>query len=71
MSDDLPGALAAYEHARKPRVDRIVAQSRRLGAVAQWRSALGGWLRRQLVRATPARTMRRQLDALYGVPWPE
>ncbi|WP_369373115.1 FAD-dependent monooxygenase [Streptomyces sp. cg36] len=50
---DVDAALTAYDLARRPRTQRIARRSRRIGAVAQWRSAPATALRDLLLRMTP------------------
>ncbi len=70
---DHAAAFAAYERARMPRANRIVAQSRSIGRVGSWSSPLAVALRNAALRLTPgsmvARMLREQIgyDAL-GVP---
>ncbi|MGL4285648.1 MAG: FAD-dependent oxidoreductase [Phreatobacter sp.] len=45
----LPQLLAAFEHERRDRVERIVAYSRKIGALKQ-RGPLGTWLQNNLMR---------------------
>ncbi len=60
---DLAEGLAAYEARRVARANRFVAESRRLGQVAQWRHPIARIARTALLRATPAAQMERRLRA--------
>ena len=64
---EVPEALRAYEHARKPRADDIARQSRRMSAVAHLRNPAATTLRNLAMRAAPAGTTFRRLDALVNV----
>ena len=57
-------ALRDYEARRFERTARIVARSRRIGRVAQWRSPLARGMRDALLRRVPGRV---QLDRLADV----
>lgn len=59
-------ALAAYERARVPRANRFVADSRRMGQVAQWRNPVARWARTALLRATPASRMAERMRGLLA-----
>ncbi len=61
---DLPGSLAAYESLRRPRTEAVLKMSRRADKAAQLASPLGWRLRNAVVRATPERAQRRQLESL-------
>lgn len=65
---ETPGtAFAAYERCRKPRAERIVLASRRVGRLATIDSTVGCRLRNLAARRTPARLTRR-LRAIQAVP---
>ena len=64
---EVPEALRAYEHSRKPRADDIARQSRRMSAVAHLRNPAATTLRNLAMRAAPAGTTFRRLDALVNV----
>lgn len=53
--DTVEGALAAYEQCRKPRAERIVDDSRRLGRLATIESGIGCRLRNLAARLVPER----------------
>ena len=61
---DVPGALRAYEHWRKPRADDIARQSRRMSAMAHLRNPAATTVRNLAMRAAPAGATLRRLDAL-------
>lgn len=63
---DHAAAFAAYEAARHRRTDRIVALSRRFGAIGQWRHPALVALREALVRMTPASLLERTLRDQIG-----
>ena len=63
-SDDLSSALAQYEAIRRPRADAVLRLSRRTDKSAQLASPFGCRLRNALVRWTPERAYRRQLEPL-------
>ncbi|WP_216072811.1 hypothetical protein, partial [Acinetobacter baumannii] len=44
-----PGRLAAFEHERRDRVERIVAFSRKIGALKR-RGPVGTWIQNNLMR---------------------
>lgn len=68
----LPGGLRAYEGQRRPRVTRLVVDSRRMGAVAQLSNPLLVALRDRAFRwLARESTVRRRLAALYAVPVPD
>ncbi len=58
------GLVERYAALRGRRVRRVQLQSRRIGAVAHWRSPLARRLRDALLRVVPERSARRQLRAL-------
>jgi 2-polyprenyl-6-methoxyphenol hydroxylase-like FAD-dependent oxidoreductase len=62
---ELGTALRAYEEMRRTRTDRVVAQSRRFGRIAQWSNGLARAARNAIMRATPGVT-ERQLRWLYA-----
>lgn len=66
-ADTVERALAAYEAARRPRVEMIQQRSWRIGQIAQWESRAGCFLRNTLVRFTPERTARRGLEAIAKI----
>jgi len=53
------GAFAAYESERKPRADRLRAESRRLGRLGTLQSTLGCRLRNAVIDAVPDAAVRR------------
>jgi len=55
-------ALAAYESKRIARANRVVVESRRLGAIAQWSHPMACRLRDALVRVTPTARVARRLE---------
>ncbi len=57
-----PDALVAYEAKRLARANRVVVESRRVGAIAQWSHPLACRLRDALVRATPSARVARRLE---------
>jgi 2-polyprenyl-6-methoxyphenol hydroxylase-like FAD-dependent oxidoreductase len=61
---DVGGALAEYEHRRRPRVERIREQSWRFGRLAQWQNPAACVLRDALVRLTPDRVAVGALERL-------
>ncbi|HEV2771533.1 MAG TPA: FAD-dependent monooxygenase [Thermoleophilaceae bacterium] len=61
---ELRGALAAYESTRRPRTEAVLKMSRRVDTAAQLASPLGCRLRNAVVRRTPERARRRQLEPL-------
>ena len=63
---EVPEALRAYEHSRKPRADDIARQSRRMSAVAHLRNPAATTVRNLAMRAAPARATLRRLDALVN-----
>lgn len=58
------GLVERYAALRERRVRRVQLQSRRIGAVAHWRSPLARRLRDGLLRVVPERSAQRQLRAL-------
>jgi 2-polyprenyl-6-methoxyphenol hydroxylase-like FAD-dependent oxidoreductase len=64
---EVPEALRAYEHSRKPRADDIARQSRRMSAVAHLRNPAATTIRNLAMRAAPAGATMRRLDALVDV----
>lgn len=64
----LARALAAYTRRRAARVRRVQDQSRRLGRVGQWQSALACALRDRLLRLLPARAAAASLRRLIDAP---
>jgi 2-polyprenyl-6-methoxyphenol hydroxylase-like FAD-dependent oxidoreductase len=58
---DLPAALADYQRRRVARANRVVVESRRIGAVAQWSNPVAVALRSALLRATPASSVAGRL----------
>ncbi len=65
-SAPVPDALAAYEHRRKRRAERVVARSRIAGRLAQAAHPAAALLRDVLARATPDRATLRQAAAVLG-----
>lgn len=63
---DLVAALRRYEARRIPRTAAVVRQSRRIGAVGQWRHPLAVRLRDRLLRAAPPDLTQRQISAVVG-----
>lgn len=64
--------LPRYEAQRRPRTTQLTIDSWRFGSMAQLRNGVLRSLRDGMFRAFASeRTMRRRLDALYGVPIPE
>jgi 2-polyprenyl-6-methoxyphenol hydroxylase-like FAD-dependent oxidoreductase len=61
---EVPEALRAYEHSRKPRADDIARQSRRMSTVAHLRNPAATTIRNLALRAAPSRATLRRLDAL-------
>ena len=59
-------ALARYEAARRPRATRVARTARWLGRAAHLRPRWARALRDGVLRATPERASRRQLDDLYA-----
>ncbi|MEM6931811.1 MAG: FAD-dependent monooxygenase, partial [Myxococcota bacterium] len=66
----IPEGLAAYEARRRPRANRFVRRSYRLGAVAQWADPLACFLRDRAVAWTPRALARRSLAQLLDVEIP-
>ncbi|MER5727327.1 FAD-dependent monooxygenase [Streptomyces sp. NPDC002138] len=62
----VPAALAAYSAARCARTDALRVRSRRAGRIAALTHPLAVAARDVAVRATPARTVRRAMDDLFG-----
>jgi 2-polyprenyl-6-methoxyphenol hydroxylase-like FAD-dependent oxidoreductase len=62
---EIPALFAAFEQKRRPKVDWIVQQSRRIGQVAHWRYArgLGNWL----MRRAPIQMMDKQLARVFHI----
>jgi 2-polyprenyl-6-methoxyphenol hydroxylase-like FAD-dependent oxidoreductase len=60
----LAAALAAYENTRKPRTRAVHRMSLRIDRAAQLANPLGCRIRNALVRRTPERVRRRQLEPL-------
>jgi len=56
--------LQAYDRSRRPRTQRIVRQSRRIGAVAQWSFPAAAGARNALLRAVPAPAMMRSMRSV-------
>lgn len=63
---DHAAAYAAYAAERRRRTAKIVALSRRFGAVAQWRHPALVWLRERAVRMTPTALLDRTVRAQIG-----
>jgi 2-polyprenyl-6-methoxyphenol hydroxylase-like FAD-dependent oxidoreductase len=63
---EVPKALRAYEHSRKPRADDIARQARRMSAVAHLRNRAATTVRNLAMRAAPAAATLRRLDALVN-----
>ncbi|MCE9573195.1 MAG: FAD-dependent monooxygenase, partial [Deltaproteobacteria bacterium] len=61
-------ALARYQHIRVARANRIVRDSRRMGAVGQWRNPVACWLRDLALRATPRGTVQRAARKVQALP---
>jgi 2-polyprenyl-6-methoxyphenol hydroxylase-like FAD-dependent oxidoreductase len=61
-----PEALRAYEQARNTRASMLVKRSRAAGRIAHLRPAWQRSLRDAVLRRTPDRVRRRQLDAALG-----
>ncbi len=59
-------AFAAYERARMPRANRIVAQSRTIGRIGSWSSPIAVALRNTIFRMTPASVTTRVLREQIG-----
>lgn len=59
-------ALRQYETQRIPRTSFIVRQSRRIGAISQWRQPGAVWLRNFLVKNLLARVQTQQIIRLVG-----
>lgn len=57
----VPAALIAYDTQRRPRTQAIAARSRRVGTIAQWRSAPAVALRDRLMRVLPDNSLLRSL----------
>jgi 2-polyprenyl-6-methoxyphenol hydroxylase-like FAD-dependent oxidoreductase len=64
VTDGPDGALARYTTARAARVRAVQLTSRRIGAVAHWRSQPVDVLRTAAMRATPSTVGARTLDRL-------
>lgn len=62
---DLERAFARFEEVRRPKVNRVVSQSLRIGRVAHWEHARG--LRDWLMRRIPRSMLMRQVEWLYEV----
>ena len=62
--DELAGALARYESIRRPRAELTLKLSRQVDRAAQLTSPIGRRVLNHLVRHTPERVQRRQLDPL-------
>jgi 2-polyprenyl-6-methoxyphenol hydroxylase-like FAD-dependent oxidoreductase len=56
-SDYVDSALRDYQDRRIPRTSRLVLQSRRIGAMAQWENALLCFVRNAAVRAVLSRLL--------------
>src|SRR5579884_3991099 len=71
-SSGVVAALEEYENRRRPRTDRIVLLSRRIGEVSQWGNPIACFARNTMLRAMPASAAARQMksivryDALEG-----
>ncbi|MFN8494803.1 MAG: FAD-dependent monooxygenase [Caldilineaceae bacterium] len=63
---DAVAALRAYEAQRIPRTSFIVRQSRRVGAIGQWRQPGAVWVRNFLVKNILARIQTQQIIRLVG-----
>jgi 2-polyprenyl-6-methoxyphenol hydroxylase-like FAD-dependent oxidoreductase len=63
-SGDLAAALGEYESIRRPRAEAVLKLSRRADRAAQLASPLGWRLRNAVVRRSPERAQRRQLEPL-------
>lgn len=66
LESDLAAALSRYERVRLPRANDFVAQSHRLGRIAQTENALGCLLRDLLVWLTPNSVAKRSLERLLA-----
>lgn len=53
----IDGALAAYQHDRKERDEKLVKHSRQMGAMAMVHSPLGAWLRDEAMEHTPSKKL--------------
>ena len=67
-ADPIDAALARYQHLRIARANRIVRDSRRLGAVGQWRHPVACWLRDLALRATPRSAVQRAARRVQALP---
>ena len=65
---DVLDALTTYEHARKPRAEKVARQSRQMSGLAHQRNPAAVALRNVAMRATPAGATLRRLDHLVGRP---
>ena len=65
-ASDVPAALEAYQHARIPRANAIVRQSRRVGEVGQWANPLACAVRNMLARLLLPLSIERQLRQTLG-----
>ncbi len=65
-SAPVPDALAAYEHRRKRRAERVVARSRITGRLAQATNPATALLRDSLARITPDRATLRQAATMLA-----
>jgi 2-polyprenyl-6-methoxyphenol hydroxylase-like FAD-dependent oxidoreductase len=58
----LEEALGTYAAKRIPRANRVVVESRRVGAIAQWSHPLAVKVRDTLLRVTPAASVAKRLE---------
>jgi 2-polyprenyl-6-methoxyphenol hydroxylase-like FAD-dependent oxidoreductase len=65
---DLASALASYERRRVRRANAIVMQSRKMGEVGQWESALACSARNVLLRLVPATAFSRRVASVMRFP---
>jgi 2-polyprenyl-6-methoxyphenol hydroxylase-like FAD-dependent oxidoreductase len=64
----IPDALARYDRLRRPRTQRIVRQSRQMGAIGQWESRPAIVVRNMLLPLIPSSFAIRSLAPV--VNWP-
>jgi 2-polyprenyl-6-methoxyphenol hydroxylase-like FAD-dependent oxidoreductase len=68
-ASEVEQAFRAYERTRRPRADRVVAASWRIGKLAHVKSRAGRAVRDAAVRLTPAWVTERQLHTLYELDY--
>jgi 2-polyprenyl-6-methoxyphenol hydroxylase-like FAD-dependent oxidoreductase len=63
---DIDAALRRYDHARRPRTQRLVRNSARIGRMAAWSHPAAAALRNALVSLVPARRYLRSSAGTYA-----